>query len=163
MFYLEDVYSHLHKKVLPRNKKEPISLITNWLAELPGHLIGFSPLSLCCLPSWPTFSLFPRPFQDIITPVRKCLVSFNSTTIAWNSLCRPDWPWTQKSACLCLPPRPAVCLFLSSLSPAKRLYCGAEVELRPVFLTMWAGLGWSSSQGVHLLGGARKPTDTWYF
>jgi hypothetical protein len=23
--------------------------------------------------------------------------------LSWNSLCRPGWPWTQKSACLCLP------------------------------------------------------------
>jgi hypothetical protein len=23
--------------------------------------------------------------------------------MSWNSLCRPGWPWTQKSACLCLP------------------------------------------------------------
>jgi hypothetical protein len=23
--------------------------------------------------------------------------------LSWNSLCRPDWPRTQKSACLCLP------------------------------------------------------------
>jgi hypothetical protein len=22
--------------------------------------------------------------------------------LSWNSLCRPGWPWTQKSACLCL-------------------------------------------------------------
>jgi hypothetical protein len=22
--------------------------------------------------------------------------------LSWNSLCRPDWPWTQRSACLCL-------------------------------------------------------------
>jgi hypothetical protein len=23
--------------------------------------------------------------------------------LSWNSLCRPGWPWTQKSTCLCLP------------------------------------------------------------
>jgi hypothetical protein len=23
--------------------------------------------------------------------------------LSWNSFCRPGWPWTQKSACLCLP------------------------------------------------------------
>jgi hypothetical protein len=23
--------------------------------------------------------------------------------LSWNSLCRPGWPQTQKSACLCLP------------------------------------------------------------
>ncbi|KRY62139.1 hypothetical protein T4D_13722, partial [Trichinella pseudospiralis] len=23
--------------------------------------------------------------------------------LSWNSLCRPGWPGTQKSACLCLP------------------------------------------------------------
>ena len=23
--------------------------------------------------------------------------------LSWRWLCRPDWPWTQKSACLCLP------------------------------------------------------------
>jgi hypothetical protein len=23
--------------------------------------------------------------------------------MSWNSLCRPGWPWTQKSTCLCLP------------------------------------------------------------
>jgi hypothetical protein len=23
--------------------------------------------------------------------------------LSWNSLCRPDWPRTQKSACFCLP------------------------------------------------------------
>ena len=23
--------------------------------------------------------------------------------LSWNSICRPGWPWSQKSACLCLP------------------------------------------------------------
>jgi hypothetical protein len=41
--------------------------------------------------------------------------------LSWNSLCRPGWPRTQKSACLCLPSagikgvrhhRPAVFLFM---------------------------------------------------
>ena len=30
-------------------------------------------------------------------------VSLCSPRLTWNSLCRPGWPWTQKSACLCLP------------------------------------------------------------
>jgi hypothetical protein len=29
-------------------------------------------------------------------------VSLCSPWLSWNSLCRPGWPWTQKSACLCL-------------------------------------------------------------
>jgi hypothetical protein len=30
-------------------------------------------------------------------------VSLYSPWLFWNSLCRPGWPWTQKSVCLCLP------------------------------------------------------------
>jgi hypothetical protein len=28
---------------------------------------------------------------------------YSPAWLSWNSLCRPGWPWTQKSACLCLP------------------------------------------------------------
>jgi hypothetical protein len=28
---------------------------------------------------------------------------FFFVSLSWNSLCRPGWPQTQKSACLCLP------------------------------------------------------------
>jgi hypothetical protein len=31
------------------------------------------------------------------------LFFFSFGWLFWNSLCRPDWPRTQKSACLCLP------------------------------------------------------------
>jgi hypothetical protein len=45
--------------------------------------------------------------------------------LSWNSLCRPGWPRTQKSACLCLPSAgikgvchhlPAISLFLITVS-----------------------------------------------
>ena len=41
-----------------------------------------------------TYSFLFLVFQD--------RVLYNSPKLSWNSLCRPGWPRTQRSACLCL-------------------------------------------------------------
>ena len=55
--------------------------------------------TLCC----------PLQFQTVLFFVLLLLLLFSrqgfsvQPWLSWNSLCRPGWPQTQKSACLCLP------------------------------------------------------------
>ena len=50
-----------------------------------------------CLPFFFSFSFF---FSDLFFSRRVFSVQL---WLSWNSLCRPGWPQTQKSTCLCLP------------------------------------------------------------
>jgi hypothetical protein len=56
------------------------------------------------LDRFPCFQAYPQRCKDCFFP---SFVFFNTgflcVALAWNSLCRPGWPWTQRSSCLCLP------------------------------------------------------------
>jgi hypothetical protein len=64
----------------------------------------------CCEPPCGCWELNSGPLEEHQVLLFVCLfVCFSrqgfsvSPWLSWNSLCRPGWPRTQTSACLCLP------------------------------------------------------------
>jgi hypothetical protein len=84
-----------------------------------AHLGTQPPCSALCDPPTPYLHHVPSGQQSPLVPsvvslsfvcLFVCLflcfqdrVSLYSPWLSWNSLCRPGWPRTQKSTCLCLP------------------------------------------------------------
>jgi hypothetical protein len=52
-----------------------------------------------CLLGWNMVPLFNYIFTSFLF----VMVSFTAYAwLSWNLLCRPGWPWTQRSACFCV-------------------------------------------------------------
>ena len=67
-----------------------------WMTTLLSALIG--PLLILLL----LLTIGPCIINKIMTFVREQISAIQGLFF-WNSLWRPGWPWTQKSACLCFP------------------------------------------------------------
>jgi hypothetical protein len=66
------------------------------LGPLKEQQVFFNHWAMSLASQW-SFSFFLFCF------VLFCFVFRDRVSLSWNSLCRPGWPRTQKSACLCLP------------------------------------------------------------
>jgi hypothetical protein len=79
----------------------PIISVFPWSEIWPKPIFLFlvKLMQAHCIPYYAAFTYYSMR-RGHFGFLRQCFSVY--LWLSWNSLCRPGWPWTQKSTCLCL-------------------------------------------------------------